>query len=67
MNVSLGYESCPEPGVRTGDSHNPWVPVDTISPVTNFLQALILTMIILSSTILMEVMNLFLGVPVSTG
>ena len=67
MNVSLGYESCPEPGVRTGDSHNPWVPVDTISPVTNFLQARILTMIILSSTILMEVMNLFLGVPVSTG
>lgn len=67
MNVSLGYESCPELGVRTGDSHNPWVPVDTISPVTNFLQALILTMIILSSTILMEVMNLFLGVPVSTG
>lgn len=44
--------------MRTGDSHSPWV---------NFLQALILTMIILSSIILMEVMNFFLGVPVSTG
>lgn len=48
--------------MRTGDSNNPWALGDTVSPITNFLQAPTLAMIIFSAIIFMEGMNLFLGV-----